>query len=71
MNTKHSHNCKMAFGKKDPSCPRCQELLAGSAPRAGWQGAHFAKKAQIARYAALPHNCKESGCGVICTHGEW
>lgn len=30
--TRHSNDCAMVFGRKDPSCPRCQELLAGAAP---------------------------------------
>jgi hypothetical protein len=34
--TKHSPDCRMAFGRKDPSCARCQELLAGAPARAGW-----------------------------------
>lgn len=32
--TAHKSDCQMAFGRKDASCPRCQELLAGAAPRA-------------------------------------
>lgn len=31
--TKHSKTCKMQFGRKDPTCPRCQELLEGAPPR--------------------------------------
>lgn len=30
MIKKHKAKCKMAFGKKDPSCARCQELEAGA-----------------------------------------
>ena len=26
----------MAFGRKDKTCPRCQELLNGAQPRLGW-----------------------------------
>lgn len=39
--TKHSPTCRMAFGRKDPDCPRCQELLQGAAPRP----AHFRSRA--------------------------
>lgn len=36
QNTQHKADCRMAFGRKDPSCPRCQELLNGASPRLGW-----------------------------------
>lgn len=38
-NTRHSDDCKMAFGRPDKRgcCARCNELLAGAAPRAGWR----------------------------------
>ena len=38
----------MAFGKpsQHADCPRCNELKAGAAPRAGWQKAYFTRKAQ-------------------------
>lgn len=29
---KHSLTCKMAFGRKDKTCPRCIELLNGASP---------------------------------------
>ena len=44
MNTKHKADCRMAFGRKDATCPRCQELIAGAAPRAGWQQAYYSRK---------------------------
>jgi hypothetical protein len=72
--TKHSVDCNMAFGRKDPSCPRCQELMAGAAPRAGWQKSYYANKtAQEAaqRSAIRHHDCKVSGCSVVCTFGDW
>ena len=34
--TTHKADCQMAFGRKDATCPRCQELLAGAKPRASW-----------------------------------
>jgi hypothetical protein len=45
--TKHTcEQSKRAFGKRYPGCPRCEELAQGSAPREGWQKAHFERKAQ-------------------------
>jgi hypothetical protein len=41
---KHSNQCKMAFGRKDKECPRCQELLNGAQPRSGWQKEYFEHK---------------------------
>jgi hypothetical protein len=32
MSTKHKEDCKMVFGRKDKTCPRCQELLNGAQP---------------------------------------
>jgi hypothetical protein len=47
----------LPFGRKDKSgqCPRCNELLAGAAPRGGWQQDYFAskKKADEDRTAAI------------------
>lgn len=68
--TKHSSTCKMAFGRKDPTCARCQELLAGAAPRAAWN-----KKPTILYSRAQElqmHDCKKSHCNPICcTFGDW
>ena len=63
----------MAFGRKDKSCPRCQELLGGAAPRKGW-GKSAAEKAQ--EHAAFltrlkNHDCTARGCGPVCTAFEW
>ena len=78
-NTKHSPDCKMVFGRKDPDCPRCQELLAGAAPRAGWQGDYFARKARNERMEReaikqhfAPGGPHERGvCGPVCTAFDW
>ncbi len=35
--TQHSDTCRMAFGRFDSSCPRCQELALGSPARKGWR----------------------------------
>lgn len=72
---KHGPECVMAFGKKSPAgvCARCDELTAGAAPRAGWQGPYYARKAaEAARLARMPkHDCARSGCGPVCTWGDW
>jgi hypothetical protein len=73
--TKHASNCKMAFGRKDKNCPRCQELLSGLPAREGWQTAHFAAKThreQVSRDSLRTHNCKSAGCHpMCCTFGDW
>lgn len=70
MNTKHKTDCKMSFGRKDATCPRCQELLAGAEPRKGWG---HAKREQERRQieAIRRHDCKASNCGPVCTFGDW
>ena len=68
--TAHAPDCRMAFGRKDPSCPRCQELLAGAAPRRGWGS--LAREHEAERVRAIQaHNCKARGCGPVCTFGDW
>ena len=77
--TKHSLDCRMTFGRKDPNCPRCQELLAGAAPRAGWQRDYFSrKKAQddqrrreIAEHFAAGGPHARGVCGPVCTAFDW
>jgi hypothetical protein len=79
MNTKHSSDCQMSFGRKDPNCPRCQELFSGAAPRAGWQKAYFSKKAadDAQRHAAIKAHFAPGGkhalglCGPVCTAFDW
>jgi len=36
----------MRFGRKDPKCPRCVELINGAPARAGWQKSYFQQKNQ-------------------------
>ncbi len=66
---KHSETCNMAFGRKDETCPRCQELIAGAKPRS-WGPS---RKMQDARHAAdiRAHDCAKSRCNVVCTFGDW
>lgn len=70
MSTQHKSDCKMAFGRKDASCPRCQELLQGAKPRAGYGDK---KKAEYARWLKelKAHDCKKCNCGPVCTAFDW
>lgn len=72
-NTKHAATCKMAFGRKDNTCPRCIELLNG-APARSWGGQNV--KADVSRsneiashFNSLKH--RSGQCGVICTFGDY
>jgi hypothetical protein len=77
--TKHAAGCKRVFAHYDAACPRCAELMAGATARTGWQGAHFAAKAQRERMDADAikshfaiggaHDC--GACGPVCTFGDW
>lgn len=71
---KHKADCQMSFGRKDPSCPRCVELLAGAPPRR-WRGTD--RKADDVRrtreirdhFASEKH--RSGKCGPVCTFGDW
>ena len=68
--TKHSPTCNMAFGRKDATCPRCQELTAGAPARQGW-GA-LAKRNERTRITAIrAHVCSVATCGPVCTAFDW
>lgn len=54
----------MVFGRKDMSCPRCLELVNGAAPKT-WNIRTKTLK------AAVKHDCKVSGCAIVCTFGDW
>jgi hypothetical protein len=70
--TKHSATCRMAFGRKDPSCARCVELLNGAAPRQLGYRPRDRKAEDLALSQAIrAHDCKRSGCGVVCTAFQW
>lgn len=74
---KHSPECKMVFGRKDEKCHRCAEMLAGSAPRGGWQNNFYDKKKQdadIEKSASERHHktckiCNDIEQGV-CTYND-
>ena len=67
----HKEDCKMAFGRKDATCPRCQDLLSGKAkPVKGWGAAKKEREEQFRRELRA-HDCKKSNCGPVCTFCEW
>lgn len=74
--TRHGTNCKMAFGRKDPNCPRCQELLAGAPARTRFgESPEYAamkkRNAENERRWNREHDCVKSKCGPVCTWGQW
>lgn len=70
IKTKHAVNCNKVFGRKDPTCPRCIELLNGAPPRKGWN--YYKLQDEARRIEAInSHDCKKSGCGPICTAFDW
>lgn len=69
MNTEHSKTCKMAFGRKDPNCPRCIELLNGAKPIAWNPSRRAAIEAQQIKMIKS-HKCTPA-CGPVCTAFQW
>lgn len=64
------HTCGgPVFGRKTPGCPRCDEMLAG-APAVKWAQTRAQEDAQLAR-SIRQHSCNASGCGRVCTFGQW
>lgn len=59
-----------AFGKLTMSCPRCNELWAGSRP-IQWVGYRSADGTDSRIAELRVHDCKKAGCGPVCTFGEW
>lgn len=68
MTTQHTH--AVVFGRKMDGCPRCAELLAGAPPIKGWGQLNKEQEARES-LARRNHNCRTSGCGVVCTFGDW
>lgn len=67
MNTQHTHQSN--FGRKVAGCPRCTELANGAPVRA-WRNYRAESDAQRVREIRA-HDCKRSGCGPVCTFGDW
>jgi uncharacterized membrane protein len=67
---RHKPDCRMVFGRKDPSCPRCQELLAGAAP-IQWRGT---RRAQERRTIEAIRSHDFAACARqhgVCTHFDY
>lgn len=68
MTTKHNHQPN--FGRRVADCPRCAELNNGAEPVV-WS---ISKRAELDRRhieSIRMHNCKTSGCGPVCTFGDY
>lgn len=68
---RHSEACRMAYGRPRPDtgCPRCVELASGAAPRT-WHG-RGRSSGYPSRDELRRHDCRQAGCAVVCTFGEW
>lgn len=67
VTTKHTH--QVVFGRRVEGCPRCAELAAGAEP-VRWQPTSRQQDAQRAAEIRA-HDCKASGCSIVCTFGDW
>jgi hypothetical protein len=73
MTTTRQHDCGgPVFGRLTPGCPRCDDLSAG-APPVTWNIRRRETEADMrALDAAIrAHNCRQSGCGWMCTAFQW
>jgi len=66
-----THTCGgPAFGRLTPGCPRCDELSAGATPRTQpWRTRPSEDATRTAEIRS--HSCERSGCGRVCTFGDW
>lgn len=69
LNTKHKATCSMSFGRKDSTCPRCQELLNGSKPRASYHAKY--KLDQDRKTLQIKNHVCTATCGTVCTAFEY
>lgn len=66
--SKHTH--QVVFGRRVDGCPRCAQLNNG-APPVKWSGT-LRREEEARRIAEIrAHRCSVSGCGPVCTFGEW
>ena len=65
--TKHKHDCKKAFAHKDPTCPRCIELINGAAPRKAW---FTARPVEPRAHHYCAHDTNASGYCNSCGSGR-
>ncbi|MGQ4733384.1 hypothetical protein ACUN3E_37720 [Streptomyces sp. Ju416(a)] len=65
---KHTHGPN--FGRRVDDCGRCDELAAGAEPIRWNQSAR--QQEETRRIAEIRvHDCRASGCGPVCTYGDW
>ena len=67
-NTKHTCGGPK-FGRLTSGCPRCDELKLG-VPARSW-GLSVRQRDQLRCREIQAHDCRKSGCGPVCTFGEW
>jgi hypothetical protein len=67
MTTKHNHAPR--FGQKFDGCPRCEELKAGAEP-VRWAKSRAQQDEERAAEIRA-HDCRASGCSIVCTFGDW
>lgn len=67
MATKHNHAPR--FGQKFDGCPRCDELKAGAEP-VTWAKSRRQQDEELCAEIRA-HDCRKSGCSVVCTFGDW
>jgi len=71
MKTKHKPDCQRVFSRYDATCPRCQELANGSAPRAGWND-HQRRIEAMRAEAIRTHDFAACAAkNVVCTHFDY
>lgn len=76
MTKSTKHTCGgPSFGRLTDGCPRCDELKAGAPARRlspGHEASLRLREINRRNEAMRPkHNCQTSGCGPVCTWGEW
>lgn len=65
--TAHTH--KVVFGKRVEGCPRCTELDNGADPIT-WRNNRRALESAQRLIDIARHDCRERGCGYVCTAFE-
>jgi len=71
MNTQHSPSCSMAFGRYDMSCPRCQELANGAAPRRPAWTKRLGSSARIQASRLASIDREDIRSNPFSTKGQW
>jgi hypothetical protein len=67
---KHTH--PVVFGRKEPGCVRCGQLMAGAPARQGWGRRSYSVTDPVREvrdhFDGQRH--KSGGCGPVCTFGD-